>query len=101
MKLGRYIKDKINFILAYIIYIIIIISYTNAMGVDKNVILVISIIPTIFFIVGFITSYIIKNRYIKNTIYSFYPTNSVFKYIYFYIFSNYRRHSIFSLYLRN
>lgn len=66
MKLGRYIKDKINFILAYIIYIIIIISYTNAMGVDKNVILVISIMPTIFFIVGFITSYIIKNRYIKN-----------------------------------
>ncbi len=66
MKLGRYIKDKINFILAYIIYIIIIISYTNAMGVDKNVILVISIMPTIFFIVGFITSYIIKNRYIKD-----------------------------------
>ena len=45
MKLGRYIKDKINFILAYIIYIIIIISYTNAMGVDKNVILVKGSVP--------------------------------------------------------
>ena len=66
MKFSRYVKDKINFILAYIIYIIILISYTKAMEIDKNVILVISIIPTIFFIVGFIISYVIKNRYIQN-----------------------------------
>ena len=66
MNFSRYVKDKINFILAYIIYIIILISYTKAMEIDKNVILVISIIPTIFFIVGFIISYVIKNRYIQN-----------------------------------
>ena len=55
MKFSRYVKDKI-----------ILISYTKAMEIDKNVILVISIIPTIFFIVGFIISYVIKNRYIQN-----------------------------------
>ena len=66
MNFSRYVKDKINFILAYIIYIIILISYTKAMEIDKNVILVISIIPTIFFIVVFIISYVIKNRYIQN-----------------------------------
>lgn len=66
MNFSRYVKDKINFILAFIIYIIILISYTKAMGIDKNVILVISVMPTIFFIVGFIISYVIKNRYIQN-----------------------------------
>ena len=66
MNFSRYVKDKINFILAYIIYIIILISYTKAMEIDKNVILVISIIHNIFFILGFIISYVIKNRYIQN-----------------------------------
>ncbi len=66
MKFSKYIKDKINFILGFIIYCVIITLYTNAMKTDKNTQVFIIIISAIFFISGFIINYFVKNKYIKN-----------------------------------
>lgn len=65
MKLNKYIKDKINFILGFIFYCIIIIAYANAMEIDKNAIIVIISVSFIFFIVGFLINYWRKNKYLK------------------------------------
>lgn len=66
MRFSKYVRDKINFILAFIVYCILVGIYMNAMQVDKNVIVFIVIISTVFFISGFFTSYFIKNRYIRS-----------------------------------
>lgn len=66
MKLTKYVKDKINYILAFIIYCIIIVIYINAMNIDKNVIFVIIGISLTFFICSFAITYYKKNKYIKN-----------------------------------
>ena len=66
MKFTKYIKDKINYILGFIVYSIIIIAYANAIEVDRNFIIVITIISFVFCVVGLLVSYWRKNRYIKN-----------------------------------
>ena len=66
MKFTKYIKDKINYILGFIIYCIIIILYMNAMQIDVDVIYFIVIISVVFFIIGFSINYYKKNKYIKN-----------------------------------
>ena len=66
MKFTKYIKDKINYILGFIVYSIIIISYANAIEVDRNFIIVLTVISFVFFVVGLLVSYWKKNRYIKN-----------------------------------
>ena len=66
MKFTKYIKDKINYILGFIVYSIIIIAYANALEVDRNFIIVITIISFVFCVVGLLVSYWRKNRYIKN-----------------------------------
>lgn len=66
MKFTKYIKDKINYILGFIIYCIIIILYMNAMQIDVDVIYFIVIISIVFFIIGFSINYYKKNKYIKN-----------------------------------
>ena len=66
LRLFRYIKDKINYILGFVIYYIIILAYTNAIAVDKNFIIVITILSFLFFSVGLLFSYWRKNKYIKN-----------------------------------
>lgn len=66
MKFTKYIKDKINYILGFIIYCIIIILYMNAMQIDADVIYFIVIISVVFFIIGFSINYYEKNKYIKN-----------------------------------
>lgn len=50
MKFSRYIKDKINYILGFIVYCMIIIAYTRAMQVDKDISIVIITISLIFFV---------------------------------------------------
>ena len=65
MKFTKYIKDKINYILGFIIYCIIIIGYMKAMKVSNDAIMIIVTISFIFFIIAFITSYISKNKYLK------------------------------------
>lgn len=66
MKFTKYIKDKINYILGFIVYSIIIIAYANALEVDRNFIIVITVISFVFCVVGLLVSYWRKNRYIKN-----------------------------------
>lgn len=66
MKFTKYIKDKINYILGFIVYSIIIIAYANAIEVDRNFIIVITVISFVFCVVGLLVSYWRKNRYIKN-----------------------------------
>lgn len=66
MKFTKYIKDKINYILGFIVYSIIIIAYANALEVDRNFIIVITVISFVFCLVGLLVSYWRKNRYIKN-----------------------------------
>ena len=66
MRFTRYIKDKIYYILCFIVYCIIIVAYSNAMQIDKNFIIVITILSFIFFAIAFWLSYRSKNNYIKS-----------------------------------
>ena len=66
MKFSRYVKDKINYTLGFIVYCMIIIAYTGAMQIDKDVSIVIITIYLIFFVTGVIINYWKKNKYIKN-----------------------------------
>lgn len=63
MKFTSYIKDKINTILAFLIYNIIIFIYTNALQIDKNVIFILFTISCLFFITGFFMAYQRKRKY--------------------------------------
>ena len=66
MKFTKYIKDKIYYILAFIIYIILISIYLKAMEIEIPVIIIVIAISTIFFITGFIISYMKSNKYLKD-----------------------------------
>lgn len=66
MKFSKYVKDKINYILGFIVYCMIIVAYTSAMQIDKDVSIVIITISLIFCVSGFIINYWKKNKYIKN-----------------------------------
>ena len=66
MKFTKYIKDKIYYILAFIIYIILISIYLKAMEIEIPVIIIVIAISTIFFIAGFIISYMKSNKYLKD-----------------------------------
>ena len=65
MNFIKYLKDKIFLILGFIIYILLISAYINAMQIDKNIFVVIVTISCTFFIIGFVTNYMKKNRNIK------------------------------------
>ncbi len=66
MKFTKYIKDKINYILGFIVYSIIILAYANVMAVNKNFVIVITIMSFLFCGIGLLVSYWEKNKYIKN-----------------------------------
>ena len=66
MKFTKYIKDKIYYILAFIIYIILISIYLKAMETEIPAIIIVVAISTIFFCVGFIISYLKSNKYLKD-----------------------------------
>jgi len=65
MKFTKYIKDKINYILGFITYCIIIIGYMKAMRIDNNAIIIIVTISFIFFIIALISNYWSKSKYLK------------------------------------
>jgi len=65
MKFTKYIKDKINYILGFITYCIIIIGYMKAMKIDNNAIIIIVTISFIFSIIALISNYLSKNKYLK------------------------------------
>lgn len=66
MKFTKYIKDKIYYILAFIIYIILISIYLKAMETEIPAIIIVIAISTIFFCAGFVISYIKSNKYLKD-----------------------------------
>lgn len=60
-----YVKDKANYILAFIVCCIIVIFYGEAMQINNNFIIVIITISFTFATIGFVVNYIRKNRYIN------------------------------------
>ena len=66
MKFTKYIKDKIYYILTFIIYIILISIYLKAMETEISAIIIVIAISTIFFCAGFIISYLKSNKYLKD-----------------------------------
>lgn len=66
MRFSKYLKDKINYILGFILYCFIIITFLKAMQIDNNVVIVIITISFVFFIIGFLVNYLRKNTYIKS-----------------------------------
>ena len=65
MNFWKYVKDKINYILVFIVYCLIILLYLNAMQVNNNVTIFMLLISSVLFIVTFIITFIRKNKYIK------------------------------------
>lgn len=66
MKFSKYIKDKINYVLIFIVYCILIGLYLKTMGTKDIAIIIVIITSAIFFVVSFIITYIKSNKYIKN-----------------------------------
>ena len=65
MNFWKYAKDKINYILVFIVYCLIILLYLNVMQVNNNVTIFMLLISSVLFIVTFIITFIRKNKYIK------------------------------------
>lgn len=66
MKLSEYIKDKINYILALAIYIIIISTYLRAISLTYSTIFIVIFITLTFFVLAFLISYYKTSIYLKN-----------------------------------
>ena len=66
MKLSEYIKDKINYILALAIYIIIISTYLRAISLTYSTIFIVIFITLTFFVPSFLISYYKTSKYLKN-----------------------------------
>ena len=66
MKLSEYIKDKINYILALAIYIIIISTYLRAISLTYSTIFIVIFITLTFFLFVFLISYYKTSIYLKN-----------------------------------
>lgn len=65
MNFLRYMKDKVNYILAFIVYCIIIVFYAKAMQINNNFIIIIVVVSVIFTSFAFIITYAKKNKYIN------------------------------------
>lgn len=66
MKLSEYIKDKINYILALAIYLIIISTYLKAINLTYLTIFIVIFITFTFFILAFLLSYYKTSKYLRN-----------------------------------
>lgn len=66
MKLSEYIKDKINYILALAIYLIIISTYLKAINLTYLTIFIVIFITFTFFILAFLLSYYKTSKYFRN-----------------------------------
>ena len=66
MKLSEYIKDKINYILALAIYILIISTYLKAISLTYSTIFIVIFITLTFFVPAFLISYYKTSIYLKN-----------------------------------
>lgn len=66
MKLTNFVRDKINYILGFIVYDFIIVVYLKAMKVNVNVIWIVIFISCVFFVLGFVINFWSKMRYLKS-----------------------------------
>lgn len=66
MKFSKFLKDKINFILGFIVCCMVVVGYMRAMQIQKNAIFFVIIILSLFFVIGFLINYFVKNRYLRN-----------------------------------
>ena len=66
MKLTNFVRDKINYILGFIVYDFIIVVYLKAMKVNVNVIWIVVFISCVFFVLGFVINFWSKMRYLKS-----------------------------------
>lgn len=66
MKLSEYIKDKINYILALAIYILIISTYLKEISLTYSTIFIVIFITLTFFVLAFLISYYKTSIYLKN-----------------------------------
>ena len=66
MNFIRYIKDRINYILSFILFCIVIIGYLHSMQINNNVIITVMIISTIFCFVSFFITYYNLKTSLKN-----------------------------------
>ena len=66
MKLSEYIKDKINYILALAIYILIISTYLKAISLTYSSIFIVIFFTLTFFVLAFLISYYKTSIYLKN-----------------------------------
>lgn len=66
MNFAKYAKDKINYILGFIVYCMLLVAYLKVMKVGSNVIWVVVCVSCIFFSVGFVVSFWKKCAYFRN-----------------------------------
>ena len=65
-EVNKYIKDKINYILALAIYLIIISTYLKAINLTYLTIFIVIFITFTFFILAFLLSYYKTSKYLRN-----------------------------------
>lgn len=65
MKFTKYVTDKINEILGFVVYCITIAVYLMVLQVDKSMIFILILISCLFFVTGFLVVFWKKNRYIQ------------------------------------
>ncbi len=65
MRFSKYVKDKINYILAFVVCILLIVSYLKAMVVNANIVWIVVLISSSFFGLGFLVDFWLKNRYFQ------------------------------------
>lgn len=66
MKFSKYVKDKINYILGFVVYCTVVVAYLKAMRVEKNVVWIMIFISNIFFWIGFVVNFWKKRAYFKS-----------------------------------
>lgn len=66
MNFSKYAKDKMNTILGFIVYCLLLVTYLKAMQVNSNVIWVVVCVSCIFFGVGVVVSFWEKYAYFRN-----------------------------------
>ncbi len=66
MRFSKYVKDKMNYILVFIVYCLGLVAYLKAMTVAQNVVWVVIFISNLFFWIGFVVNFWKKSAYFKN-----------------------------------
>ena len=68
MRFTKYVRDKINYVLGFIVYCALVAAYLKAMAAAQNIVWIVIFISNVFFWVGFVVNFWRKKVYFK-TIY--------------------------------